>query len=355
MSKLPLIPCLLLIALIPCGQAVRAQTENAPVTVPPSVPTPTEVIPTEPPEDPSLAFGLPSLVPPTASPTMLSLVTVPTPDFVLPPPTAPSLIPPRLPKTVAVVVRPHPPRPPIHMPVPPTPSLVRENIVWYGRSVQGRVLTAFVLDNGPGSASDTTLIFGGFHGNERTTPALVGQLQHYLKLKPAAWAGRRVVLVPCANPDGWAAATRVNAHQVDLNRNFPADWSCTGIAARNNPGPAAESEPETRAMIHLMNLYHPAKVVSLHSPLHCLNWTGPVGLALAQAMSRRNHYHATAQIGYPTPGSLGDYCGSLGIGIVTLELPQESEAASWAANRDAFLAAIQMHSPKNITEKDNQR
>jgi protein MpaA len=148
--------------------------------------------------------------------------------------------------------------------------------------------------------------------------------------------------VPCANPDGWNAATRVNAHHVDLNRNFPVNWTCIGIAARNAPGPAPASEPETRAMIHLMNLYHPQKVVSLHSPLHCLNWTGPVGQAMASAMARYDHYRTTAQIGYPTPGSLGDYCGACGIGIVTMELPQESEAASWNANRDALLAAIRL-------------
>lgn len=288
-------------------------------------------------DEPLLATSPTASAPtPAAPPSVMESLTVPLPPFVLPPLIVPPLVAPRPPVIVTVRPRPHPP---VHQPVP-RPTAVTERIVHYGRSSRGRPLTAFVLDNGPHAASDTTLIFGGFHGNERTTPMIVTQLRRYLIQKPTAWPGRRVILVPYANPDGWSAGTRVNARNVDLNRNFPVDWSCTGRAARNNPGPAPASEPETRAMIHLLALYHPAKVVSLHSPLHCLNWTGPVGLAMAEAMKRCDHYRPTAHIGYPTPGSLGDYCGSLGIGIVTLELPQESEAASWTANRDALLTAI---------------
>ena len=35
-------------------------------------------------------------------------------------------------------------------------------------------------------------------------------------------AGKQVVLVPATNPDGLAANQRVNAHGVDVNRNFDA-------------------------------------------------------------------------------------------------------------------------------------
>lgn len=306
--------CLCLLGILLLGIGHKAQAQSVTVT------TPGEPTAVTTPDEPILALSPPTV--PSVPPYRIPIFTVPPPELVWP-------------SRVAVVIV----RPPVR-PLPPKP-LVTEQFVRYGRSVQGRILTAVVLDNGPDAASDVTLIFGGFHGNERTTPVLVRQLRQYLTQKPDAWPGRRVVLVPCANPDGWAMATRVNAHGVDLNRNFPANWSCTGIASRNAPGPAPASEPETRAMIHLLNLCRPQKVVSLHSPLHCLNWTGSLGLKMADAMARYDHYRPTANVGYPTPGSLGDYCGARGIGIVTLELPQESEAASWTANKDALVAAIQ--------------
>jgi hypothetical protein len=58
-------------------------------------------------------------------------------------------------------------------------------------------------------------------------------------------------------------------------------------------------------------------------------------------MQRHNGYRITEDIGYPTPGSFGDYCGKeLRIAIVTLEMPPQSVSAGWEANRNALLAAI---------------
>ena len=96
-------------------------------------------------------------------------------------------------------------------------------------------------------------------------------------------------------------------------------------------------------MMTLLREFHPQKVISLHSPLHCLNPTGPVGTAVAERMHQFDHLPVQPDIGYPTPGSLGEYCGALGIGIVTRELPDQSAAAAWADNRDALLAAINYH------------
>jgi len=212
----------------------------------------------------------------------------------------------------------------------------------YGRSAQGRALAAFVLDNGVPDPADVTLVFGGFHGNERSTPGVVERLERWLRQTPEAWPHRRVLLVPQANPDGVAAGTRDNARGVDINRNFPVGWTSAARAARYSPGARAASEPETQAIIALLARYRPAKIVSLHSPLRCLNWTGDLGHAMASLMHTRDHLPVKDYIGYPTPGSLGDYCGAKGIGIVTLELAGEDAEAAWQENRAAFAAVINL-------------
>lgn len=215
-------------------------------------------------------------------------------------------------------------------------SPAQEQVIRFGRSAQGRPLLAFVL----GQGTDETLILGGVHGNERSGPGVVEKLHIYLLQHPNEWLNRKVILVPYANPDGWKAGTRVNARQVDLNRNFPGTWKPSARKDRHSPGPSPASESETRAIIGLLARYSPAKVISIHQPLHLLNWTGPAGRHLAAVMARYNHYRISNDIGYATPGALGGYCGKRGIAIVTLEMPAGSVSQGWQQNREALMAAI---------------
>lgn len=207
----------------------------------------------------------------------------------------------------------------------------------FGHSAQGKPLIAYSLGNGP----NVTLICGAFHGNEAGSAVVVAQLLGYLRQHPEQLIGCRVVLVPQVNPDGLAAGQRANARGVDLNRNFPGNWQRQPFRARYHPGPQPASEPETQAFMRLIKRYGPTKVISIHSPFHTMNWTGERSHALARVMQQFNKYPVTDNIGYPTPGSLGNYCGRvLRIAIITLELPREAASRSWANNRDALLAAI---------------
>lgn len=328
---------LLLLAL--AGQSAWAQAPLIPPAAPLSAPA-------APP--PVLPDGRGLLPPASVSPPLPAPVPAPgLPDLPLAAPPAPPLAP------APTHLRARLPLP-AHRPVLPAVSRVAERQVLYGRSAQGRALTMFVLDNGAPDTANVTLIFGGFHGNERSTPGVIERLRRFLKQTPAAWPRRRVLLVPYANPDGWALGTRTNGRGVDINRNFPAGWREAARAARYSPGPHAASEPETQAIIALLARYHPAKIVSLHSPLHCLNWTGDLGRAMAYAMTADNHLPVKGDIGYPTPGSLGDYCGAHGIGIVTLEFAGENADDAWQENRAAFVAVINLRpfaEPREVSKE----
>ncbi|MCH7494151.1 DUF2817 domain-containing protein, partial [bacterium] len=148
--------------------------------------------------------------------------------------------------------------------------------------------------------------------------------------KPELAERRHVVIVPGVNPDGLHAGRRTNDHGVDLNRNFPAaSWSARVTSAAYHPGPAPASEPETQALISLVNTLRPEKIISIHSILRgrqCNNYDGP-GAFLAAALAAHNGYPVNASIGYPTPGSFGSWAGvDRQIPTVTLELPRGGDA-----------------------------
>jgi protein MpaA len=202
-----------------------------------------------------------------------------------------------------------------------------------GRSVQGRPLLIQVL----GQGDDTTFIMAGIHGNEPAGVGLVNRLGEYLRGNPQLLAGRRVVLMPMANPDGLAAGTRENAHLIDLNRNFVATNRVNNAAY----GHSALSEPEAQALQTVIRDYSPARIVSIHQPLTCVDYDGP-GRALATRMAQYCNL-PIKKLG-ARPGSLGAYCEELKIPIITLELPEGASSLSadalWERYGRGLLAAI---------------
>jgi protein MpaA len=210
----------------------------------------------------------------------------------------------------------------------------------YGHSVRGRTLRAYVL----GTGTNVTLIGGGIHGNETAAPIVASKLLAELRANPDELEGCEVILVPNVNPDGDAAHTRENAHGVDLNRNFPYHWAPKRQGVRLSTGSAALSEPESAGLLHLLDQFHPSKVVSIHQPLNMLIAVGPGGAALAAAMGSKNGYTAKADVGYPTPGSFGSYLWHVRhISCVTLEMPWGNPNSLWLSNKSSLLAAI--HAP----------
>ncbi len=191
-----------------------------------------------------------------------------------------------------------------------------------------------------GDTNDVTLIFGAFHGDEQTGFHLVLQLADTLFAHPGL-ISKGVVLVPVANPDGLLAGTRVNSRNVDINRNFPTEnWTPVYSKDKNYPGPEAASEQETILIMQMLDRFNPNKIITIHDALHMNNFNGPAR-ELAELLESFNGYPVTEDVGYPTPGSFGNYAGEeRHIPVVTLELPAIGPEEAWEENGKALIAAI---------------
>ena len=216
--------------------------------------------------------------------------------------------------------------------LPPARTSPRQHLI--GRSVQGRPIFVQIV----GQGTDTALIMGAIHGDEPAAGALVNELANRLRSDQQLLGGRRVVLLPTANPDGLAARTRENARGIDLNRNF--DTSNRVDNGTNGLRPL--TEPESQALEAAIKEFAPSRIVSVHQPLSCIDYDGP-GEAIAARMAQDCDL-PVKKIG-ARPGSLGSYTGeTLKIPTITLELPPEaskmSDTVLWQKYGKALMAAI---------------
>ncbi|MFH1852301.1 MAG: transglutaminase domain-containing protein [Candidatus Neomarinimicrobiota bacterium] len=206
-----------------------------------------------------------------------------------------------------------------------------------GNSTEDRPIHLLEIGSGP----KTSLIFGGFHGDETAGAQLVFELANTLSESQLPVEYGKVILVPVLNPDGLLADTRINTNGVDINRNFPTEnWSPEAHSKDYSPGPAAGSEIETQVVIELIKKYQPDRIITVHSPLKMINYDGPAA-EIARIMARFLDYPVSSDIGYPTPGSFGTYTGvERNIPVITLELPRRMQPADWVQNLEALKAAI---------------
>ena len=130
-----------------------------------------------------------------------------------------------------------------------------------GLSAQGRPITASHRGTPGGTV---VLVVGVIHGDENAGLAILDDLRT-LPLPP----GIDLWLMPAINPDGLANDERHNGNGVDLNRNFPHDWTQVaqpGDWEYSGTGPA--SEPETQAFIAFANRIQPHLTLWFHQDLH---------------------------------------------------------------------------------------
>lgn len=216
-----------------------------------------------------------------------------------------------------------------------------------GHSVLGRPIEMYSF--GAVEGGRPVLVMGAIHGNEPTSAdvsrGLLGELLADPRAARRGVDGVPVVVIPVANPDGLAAGTRQNANKIDVNRNFPSRNFHERTPGRTfHGGKTPASEPETRALMETITRLRPRLVITVHSIAdgkHCNNYDGPAR-AIAELMTKHNGYPAVPTIGYPTPGSLGNWGGNdQQIPMITLELPRGLPAArAWPDHRAAVYAAI---------------
>ena len=242
--------------------------------------------------------------------------------------------------------------PPAPSPAPRESSRAMPQTIGY--SVQGRPIEMYSF--GAVEGGRPVIVMGAIHGNETSSAdvsrGLLAELLNDQRALGGGVNGVPIVIIPVANPDGFAAGTRQNANKVDVNRNFPAsNWTARVSGRRSQGGKQPASEPETTALITTLQRLRPRLIVtvlSIEHGKHCNNYDGPAR-EIAELMSKKNGYPAVPTIGYPTPGSLGNWAGNdQQIPMITLELPRSLPGPrAWPDNRAALYAAIAVVDERN--------
>lgn len=169
------------------------------------------------------------------------------------------------------------------------------------------------------------LLFGGIHGDEYSSVSIVFKWMEMLdNRRPGLF---HWYIVPLLNPDGLLRkrSQRMNANDVDLNRNFPPvnGGKKAGLeywvqhAKRNPrryPGSEPLSEPESRWLVEKIDQFKPDAIIAVHAPYGVVDFDGRPSAPKRLGRLRLN------PIG-TYPGSLGNYAAlQRDIPVVTVEL-----------------------------------
>jgi murein peptide amidase A len=203
----------------------------------------------------------------------------------------------------------------------------------YGRSRGDLPLRVFLpARDGPLAG----VLTAGQHGEEVDTTLLVRRLLERVPGAETRWA-----VIPVLNPDGLLAGTRQNAAGVDLNRNFPsATWEpdvtftfppgidpelrvLANRTNRSSPGAHAGSEPETQALIALIERLDPPLVVDLHSPLELIFVRGDVPGTLTEGLARSADLPYQDQFVGHCPGAFDDWLTERGTPVLVYEIEHD--------------------------------
>lgn len=213
----------------------------------------------------------------------------------------------------------------------PDPSL--SGPVSIGWSVQGRKILVYRF----GTGVIERLIVAGIHGGaEWNTTSLANQLVDHIRSNPKIIPENiSLYILPVLNPDGAARPDddtgRTNANNVDLNRNWDANWKsdwnrkgCWNLLPTTG-GKRAMSEPETIALSNFINLHHFDAIISYHSAGLGIfaggNPSTKESISLAEAVSAVPPYpYPPIDTGCVYTGAFVDWAANQGIAALDVEL-----------------------------------
>jgi hypothetical protein len=228
----------------------------------------------------------------------------------------------------------------------------------FGHSSQGRDITGLAL---PATNSPMGLVLVcGIHGDEvNAWPVLERLWRDFNSGALTQPPDLSIYFVPALNPDGAAAARRLNANGVDLNRNWDTnDWR-KGVELPTleflpgGGGPYPFSEPETQAMSGLLTrlgtthtggltvLYFHAVVPPNGLVMPGSQWAngqeevdGP-SQAIGRMLAANTGYdYSPTWVGnYPVTGDASSWAVSQGYRALTIELPTRDTLPGAEADR----------------------
>ncbi len=213
-------------------------------------------------------------------------------------------------------------------------------LIEYGKSVQGRPLLALRFHRGDGVERPGAMVAGNIHGEEwignRTAMAIAQRVARDFDNDP--WleeflSKMDLYVLPCVNPDGYQRTfdshgrdklgdMRKNANGVDLNRNFPPPGKKKPkqgkVESTGYPGPAAFSEPETKALADLALERNVIAAIGYHSVVGevitpaCGTWScarryWAMSLAYSRGQKHRLYFIVIPPPVGETPGMMEPY------------------------------------------------
>ncbi len=199
----------------------------------------------------------------------------------------------------------------------------------------------------------TGLRYGNAHFDKEAVAGILGNIQ--------------LILLPCANPDGRVYSQAVDpdwrknrartvtpngtiCYGVDLNRNFNVAWDFKkcfapgNVSASDNPchkylyvGPAAESEPETRNIVWLLDHYVKAQwFIDVHGAIPAIfhSWGLDENQVEDETFSFLNAAH-DGKRGIAGDNAYREFIDAKDLGEVR-RLSQVMQGAVTAVNGDAY-------------------
>lgn len=254
----------------------------------------------------------------------------------------------------------------------PTPKSPRIRVV--GHSVGGRAIEQYSFGEGK-----THLLFvGGMHGGyEWNSVVLAYEFIDYLGTPLNVPEGFTISVIPSANPDGVFDVVgkegkftaneilnlknkpvgygRLNAHSVDLNRNFDCNWKPSSMwrGTKVAAGSAPFSEPESAAIRDAVASDTPSAVIFWHSQSgsvyasECNKGILPDTLSLMDTYAKAAGYTPVKKFdAYVITGDAEGWLASIGIPAITVELTTH-ETVEWKQNLAGIKAILDYYKQKN--------